>query len=59
MSGMVTSASDPLIIFYREKKPKPFRISVFLIVGVAGFELATSTSLRWRSNQAEPHPVNK
>ena len=28
-----------------------------LVVGVAGFELATSASLRRRSNQAEPHPV--
>ena len=27
------------------------------LVGVAGFELATSASLRRRSNQAEPHPV--
>lgn len=25
-------------------------------IGVAGFELATSASLRRRSNQAEPHP---
>ena len=30
-----------------------------LVVGVAGFELATSASLRRRSNQAEPHPVTR
>ena len=28
-------------------------------IGVAGFELATSASLRRRSNQAEPHPGTK
>ena len=29
------------------------------LIGVAGFELATSASLRRRSNQAEPHPEDK
>ena len=38
-----------------EKIPSP--IGEGILVGVAGFELATSASLRRRSNQAEPHPV--
>ena len=37
--------------FFRVNSKEP----AFLI-GVAGFELATSASLRRRSNQAEPHP---
>ena len=39
----------------QHKKIKPLKIKDFTI-GVAGFELATSASLRRRSNQAEPHP---
>ena len=31
----------------------------FLDIGVTRFELAASASLRQRSNQTEPHPVNK
>ena len=31
----------------------------FRSVGVTRFELAASTSLRWRSSQTEPHPENR
>ena len=44
------------ILLLRIKAPTK---SVLSGIGVAGFELATSASLRRRSNQAEPHPVTQ
>ena len=54
---LIASASTPI-------KQEPVTLGVTSpsctgsnFIGVAGFELATSASLRRRSNQAEPHPV--
>ena len=54
---LIASASTPI-----KQEPVTLRVTSpsctgSNFIGVAGFELATSASLRRRSNQAEPHPV--
>ena len=53
------SKSSTRIRFFYIAKKRCENISVFTslkIIGVTRFELAASTSLRWRSSQTEPHP---
>lgn len=56
-AGRFFHPQDISFLFLRMKKRACYETDSS--IGVAGFELATSASLRRRSNQTEPHPVTQ